>query len=178
MKIGDIRVRDVIESDIPHFLNYWHNAPDGFIESMSIDPSKVMTRDEMDAGIRRTIENNAQLEQSKSTMLIIVHDSKPIGYHALFPVVENDHGCFHAHIWDAEMRGQGVAAISAPLACEAFAKRFNLAKILAKVPAQNSFAIDSLERNGIPCKGEEVISNGIVKDGTVAKVFEWRPDSR
>jgi hypothetical protein len=58
------------------------------------------------------------------------------------------------------------------LACRVFLQRFDLKRILFKTPAQNVGAIRVKEKLGIRCLGEEVVDFGIIRPGTLAKVYE------
>lgn len=50
--------------------------------------------------------------------------------------------------------------------------RFKLKRIVFKTPAQNAASIRIKEKLGIRYLGEETVGFGIVKEGTLAKVFE------
>ena len=115
---------------------------------------------------------NAALPKSKMNALVILHQDRPIGFHTLFPLTEGDSGIFHAHIWDASMRGQGIALQSYLLAGKVFMERFDLKRILYKTPIQNTGAIRVKEKLGIREIGEETIELGIIRAGTKARVFE------
>jgi hypothetical protein len=52
-------------------------------------------------------------------------------------------------------------------------QRFDLRRILFKTPVQNVGAIRVKEKLGIRCIGEEVVDFGIIRAGTLAKVFEF-----
>jgi hypothetical protein len=70
------------------------------------------------------------------------------------------------------MRGRGIAEHSYPLACRLFVQRFDLKRILFKTPVQNRGALRVKEKLGIRHLGEEVVDFGVIKAGTIAKVFE------
>lgn len=169
-----ISVRDFQEGDIPFVLNYWFHSPEGFVESMGANPQKMGSEDQMEKGLRNKVLQNRNIKTSKLNALTITHNGKPIGVHVINPLVENDHGIFHAHIWEPTMRRKGVGVYSYPQALKVFMDRFNLKKIVFKTPVQNTGALRVKEKLGIRCIGEEVIGFGIIKDGTVAKVFELR----
>jgi hypothetical protein len=50
--------------------------------------------------------------------------------------------------------------------------RFDLQRVLFKTPVQNKGALRVKEKLGIRCLGEEVVEFGVIKAGTLAKVFE------
>ena len=168
-----ILVRDLCNDDVPKILDYWFHSPPGFIESLGVDTSKMPTEEEMEKALHRKIHENQLLEFSKLNALAIVYKNQAIGFHSINPITEGEFGIFHAHIWSPEMRRRSVGLHSYPKACKVFMKRFNLQKILFKTPVQNIGAIRVKEKLGIRCIGEEIIGFGIIKDGTIAKVFEW-----
>jgi RimJ/RimL family protein N-acetyltransferase len=167
-----ISVRDMSENDIPLMLNYWFRSPPGFFEAMSVDPAKMPTESAMEKSLREKITENGKLSSSKSNALVIAYEGQSIGMHSINPLVEGDHGIFHAHIWNPKFRRRGLGMHSYPKACRVFLDRFDLKKIAFKTPVGNSGAIRVKEKLGIREVGEEVISFSIVKDGTLARAFE------
>mgnify|MGYP001584581062 CR=1 FL=1 len=167
-----IEMRDLSEQDIPLILNYWYHSPQGFFESMGVDLTKMLTESEMEKKLREKLSENKTLQGSKLNVVIILYNKEAIGNHTINPLVEGDHGIFHAHIWKMGMRGKGLGVYTYPKACKIFMQRFNLKKILFKTPIQNISAIRVKEKLGIRFVGEEIIDFGIVRAGTRAKVFE------
>jgi hypothetical protein len=70
------------------------------------------------------------------------------------------------------MYDQDKSNVGYPRACLIFMDRFNLKRILFKTPLQNIAAIRAKEKLGFRYIGEEIISFGIIRDDTRAKVFE------
>lgn len=167
-----ILLRDLSEEDIPLVLNYWFRSPTGFIESIGVDIAKLPQEVEMEKTLTELCRENKKLPSSKLHALAIVYENQAIGVHTIHPLVENDFGIFHAHIWKPELRRQGLALVTYPKACLTFIRRFGLKRILFKTPIQNTGAIRVKEKLGIRYIGEEVIGFSIIKDGTIAKVFE------
>ncbi|MBC7692839.1 MAG: GNAT family N-acetyltransferase [Methylotenera sp.] len=167
-----ISVRDLSEQDVPLMLDYWYRSPPGFVERMGVDLSKLPTEAEMARGTLQNITDNCLLSTSKLHALAITCDGRTVGVHTLFPLIEGDHGIFHAHVWNPTFRNRGLGLRSYPKACQVFFERFDLKRILFKTPVQNIGAIRVKEKLGIPCIGEELIDFGIIRAGTRAKVFE------
>jgi len=167
-----VSLRDLSEAEIPLVLEYWFHSPEGFIESLGVDPAKMPAEEDMKTGLIKKCQDNQKLPDSKLNAVVILYERRPIGLHTLFPMREGESGIFHAHIWDQTMRRKGIAQISYPLACKEFMKRFNLQKILFKTPKQNTGAIRVKEKLGIRYIGEEIVDFSIIKSGTLAQVFE------
>lgn len=167
-----ISVRDLTEADVPFVSQYWYHSPPGFIESLGVDLAKMGSEVDWVRGITQRIRSNSSLPVSKFSGLAILYDGKPIGIHSMNMIEEGDSGVFHAHIISPEFRRRGIGMFSYPLACKLFIERFGLKRVLFKTPAQNAGAIRVKEKLGIRCIGEEVVGFGIVRDGTLAKVFE------
>lgn len=167
-----ISLRRICESDIALLMDYWFRSPPGFIESLGVDWKKMPQEDEMRKNLLEKINEDINRKDSKSTVLVITYDDKAVGFHSINPLVENEYGIFHAHIFNPELRRKGICPITYPKACKIFIERFNLQRILFKTPVQNIGAIRVKEKLGIRRIGEEVIGFGIIKDGTLAKVFE------
>lgn len=167
-----VNVRDVVEEDVRKLIDYWYHSPPGFIEAMGIEPSKLLPEQEFQKWMVNECKASRLLVDSKSRSLTITYKEEAVGSHAISPLIEGDHGVFHAHIWAPEMRGKGIARITYPKACLIFMERFGLSRILFKTPIQNIAAIRVKEKLGIRCIGEEIVSFDIIRDGTRAKVFE------
>ncbi len=167
-----ISVRELTESDIPIMMNYWFRSPPGFIESMGVDPAKMPSESEMEAGMRARMQASRALPKPNSSGVAIVYDGKFIGQHSVNQLTEDGSAIFHAHIFSPEFRGRGIGMHSYPKACRFFMDRFNLKRILFKTPLQNTGSIRVKEKLGLRCVGEETIGFGIIKAGTAAKVFE------
>ncbi len=173
-----VAVRDFYEADVSPLVNYWYRSPQGFIETMGIDHEKLFPETQFRKLMLDTCEANTLLAVSKLPVLTITYKGKAIGSHAMSPLVEGDHGVFHAHIWNPEMRGKGIGRITYPKACLIFMNRFDLKRILFKTPIRNIAAVRVKEDLDIRCIGEEIIDFGIIRDGTRAKVFELtRPEA-
>lgn len=178
-----MEVRDVTEADIPLVLDYWFRSPPGFVEGLGVDLAKLPSEVDFAENLRRKIEAaGARFEPKEAPMgvappsglnsLIILHDNRPVGMHTLNPWTRGDSGIFHAHIWDAAARGRGIGVRSYPLACRVFMTRFELRRILFKTPAQNVGAVRVKEKLGIRYVGDEIVDFGVIKAGTLARVFE------
>lgn len=171
MPPGVVAVRDLAEAEVPAVLDYWFRSPRSFLESMGVDLAKLPQEAAFEETVRRRVREAAAGTSKLNTVAILL-DGQPVGMHTINPLVEGDHGIFHAHLWRPESRGRGVAMRSYPLACRLFLDRFDLKRILFKTPAQNTGAIRVKEKLGIRCTGEEIIDFGVIRAGTLAKVFE------
>lgn len=167
-----VSVRDLSESDIPIVLDYWFRSPPGFIEALGADPTRLPAEAQFGDTLRQRVRANEAVVPSKLSSLAILHDGQFVGFHNLNPLTEGDSGVFHAHIARPEFRGRGIALVSYSLACRVFMQRFDLQRILFKTPAQNAGAIRVKERLGIRYIGEEIVDFGIIRPGTLAKVYE------
>lgn len=169
-----VSVRDLKESDISKILDYWHRSPNNFLENMGVDLNKMPSEFEMKKILLEKFQNITKDKSFKSTVLIITYEDQAVGVHSLFPIEVGEHAVFHAHIFDENFRGKGIAQISYMKACKIFIERFSFKRILFKTPVRNIGAIKVKEKLGIRCIGEEEINFGFIKEGTKAKVFELR----
>jgi RimJ/RimL family protein N-acetyltransferase len=167
-----VSVRDLAEADIPFVLDYWFRSPPDFIESLGADLTKIPAESQFADSLLQRVRMNEPLARSKLSSLAILCDGQFVGFHNLSPLTEGDFGVFHAHISRPEFRRRGVAACSYPQACRVFLERFDLRRILFKTPLQNVGAIGVKEKLGIRCIGEEIVDFGVMRPGTLAKVYE------
>jgi RimJ/RimL family protein N-acetyltransferase len=170
--LRSVSVRDLSEADIRFVLDYWFRSPPGFIESLGADPTKLPAEAQFADSLRQRVRMNAELDRSTLASLAILHEGQFVGFHNLSPLVEGDFGVFHAHISRPEFRRRGLAECSYPQACRVFLQRFDLKRILFKTPAQNVGAIRVKEKLGIRFIGEELVDFGVIRPGTLAKVYE------
>ncbi|MGE4133341.1 MAG: GNAT family N-acetyltransferase [Bdellovibrionales bacterium] len=167
-----VEIRSLELADIPMLIKYWYHSPPGFIESIGVDPTKLGSPVEFEAFMRGRLE----LPDEKRAGVAILYNGEPVGQHSINPLVEGDHGIFHAHIWNSAHRGKGIGLQSYVLASHLFMNRFNLKRIVYKTPKQNTASIRVKEKLGMRFIGEEEIGHGLVKAGTIAKVFEVTRD--
>jgi RimJ/RimL family protein N-acetyltransferase len=167
-----VSVRDLSEAEIPLVLDYWFRSPPGFIESLGADPSRLPPEAQFADTLRQRIRTNETLAASKLNALAILYEGQSVGFHTLNPLTEGDFGIFHAHIARPEFRRRGIAECSYPQACRVFLRRFDLRRTLFKTPVQNAGAIRVKEKLGLRCLGEELVDFGIIRPGTLAKLYE------
>ncbi len=120
-----VEVRNFCEQDVEGLGTYWYQSPSGYIESLGIDPGKLLPEKDFQTWLIEECRANSQLEASKSHLLTITYNGSATGNHALSPLFEGDYGVFHAHIWNPEMRGKGIARVTYPRACLIFMDRLN-----------------------------------------------------
>lgn len=171
-----ISVRDITRSDVDRVMDYLYRSPNGFIESIAIDPKKLAPESENRTLLLQRIREIEMGNCSQSQSLIILKDGVPVGHHSVNQITAGESAIFHAHIWRPEHRRLGIGTHSYPLACSVFMKRFALKRILFKTPIQNRGAIELKRRLGIREIGQENISFGLVRDNTPALVFELTRD--
>lgn len=171
MPPGVVTVRDLTGAEVPAVLDYWFRSPRAFLESMGVDLARMPQEEAFEAAVRKRVQD-AEAGTGKLNTLAILLDGRPVGMHTINPLVEGDHGIFHAHLWRPEFRGRGIALRSYPLACRVFLRRFDLKRILFKTPARNTGAIRVKEKLGIRFVGDELVDFGVIRAGTPAKVFE------
>lgn len=167
-----VEIRNIQLADVPQMTKYWYESPPGFIESLGVDPKKMKTPDDF----RAFMEDRCKAPENKRTGLVILFEGQPVGQHSVNPLVEGDYGIFHAHIWDDQFRRRGIGLKSYVLASKLFMDRFDLKRMLYKTPRQNIASIRVKEKLGMRFIGEEAIGFGIVKEGTIAKVYEATRD--
>jgi len=144
-----VSVRDLSEADVPFVLDYWFRSPPGFIESLGADPTKLPSEAQFGESLRQRIRANAGADRSKLNSLAILHEGRFAGFHNLNPY---------------------------PQACRVFLDRFDLERIVFKTPVQNAGAIRVKEKLGYRYLGEERVDFGILRPGTLAKIYELTRD--
>ena len=165
--LQDLSLRDFVAADVDFVLDYWYRSPAGFIESLGGDRSQFPEEE----GMRKFLLDRNRAEK-KPTLMIALRGN-PIGMYTINCILENESALFHAHIWSAKHRGQGIGTATYPWACEIFFGRFNFKKIIFKTPAHNVAANRIKKKVGIREVGKETLRGySMTKNGTRAIVYE------
>jgi RimJ/RimL family protein N-acetyltransferase len=169
--ISNIGVRDLTRDDIPLVVDYWYAASEAFLDSMCIDPAKLPKRAELEVAMARNASLVERGGASRSTVLVVTCDQRPVGIHSANDVVPGATASFHAHIWHPELRGRGIAQVSYPAAWRVFFDRFDLQSMMFKTAASNQRSVGALQNLGLSFVGEEETSDGVLRDHTVVRVY-------
>src|SRR5580700_2675440 len=93
-----VTMRDLRESDIPAFLEYWYSQPT-FVESMGVDLKKLPAKADREIQLKKMCQKNQNERDSKMTILTILFENQPIGSHTINELKIGESAIFHAHIW-------------------------------------------------------------------------------
>lgn len=164
-------LRNIKEKDVEAYLNYFYRSPKGYIESLGVDPDKILPEETMKTNFLKRCKD-AQKDQKSCPVLAIVKDDQAQGILLLNCLNEKD-AHFHAHIFYPDLRRKGIVTQLGPEACILFFKRFKLEKIIFRFPAKHMGNITILEKMGLKLIREELSKDyTIVKDGIPLKVYE------
>ena len=165
-------LRDFNLTDLDAYLNYFYHSPKGFLASIAVDFDKFPTESFMRTRMTDICHKFPNTEGSRNPALSLIYDRRPVGLHPLNELTPGDSGGLHAHIFQPEMRKQGLASLTLVPASKLFIERFRLKRLLYKIPIQNTGALRMVEKLEIREIGKEVLNSGIVIAGTRVRVFE------
>lgn len=161
----DVQVRGLRETDIDLIVDYYYQKTNK-TPSMGLDVSKLPAEELF----RERYLQIAKEQSPKSGLLVVEYQGRPVGIHPLRPIRETD-ADFHAHFWDAEVRGKGMIAISGYKACAYFFEQFGFERILITAPKNNALAMAAAMKLPLRAIGEKQISGPLFAE-MPAVVFE------
>lgn len=97
---GWVGVRDLAESDIEHFVSYWHDGG-ADLEFLGIDLERLGSREDTRARFR------ALCRREGGACYTIFHDDRVIGYTNI-NIDGRRYGYVHVHLTDPGARGRGI----------------------------------------------------------------------
>lgn len=141
-----LAVRPLTEADVPHVVDYLIHASAEDRQRMGLD--HVPPREELE---RRYLAACATPEaEASSFMLTWLVDERPIGFSSLKNIKRGESGAMHLHIWDRELRGQGLGSSLFCLSALEFYRRFELRSVVCEPRAANPMPNRMLKKIGFP----------------------------
>lgn len=131
----DLKIRDMVASDVPLVQSYWMELTQSDIARMSVNPQKISIK-------ARQVENYLELagtEYRDRTIDALMWElnGKPIGVSTLRHILFGDSAEIHLHIIDPLLRRSGYGHRFFALSLEEYFRRFELRLIVCEPSAQN-----------------------------------------
>jgi len=131
----NLSVREMLDDDVKHIVNYWQNATDETLLKMGADKSKLPTAEVLTKFLQQQIATPYQ--EKKSYALIWVLDGNPIGHNNVNNIDFGKSAFMHLHIWNTPNRKKGMGSILLKKALPFFFENLNLETLFCQPKATN-----------------------------------------
>ncbi|NDV15441.1 GNAT family N-acetyltransferase [Muricauda sp. TY007] len=101
-----LSVREMKQSDIEHFAQYWLNATDQYLLDMGVDTKKRPTKEQIEKLVNDQI--GVPMEKRKAYFLTWLYDDEPIGCSNVNQIEYGKKAFMHLHIWRHSNRQRGI----------------------------------------------------------------------
>jgi RimJ/RimL family protein N-acetyltransferase len=146
MQQPDLSVRPITKSDVEHITNYWLTADEAFLHGMGADITKMPSREEWIGMLEEQV--NTPLEQKKSYAIIMLVNGVPSGHCNINKITPGIEAHMHLHLWNKDLRKQGIGAACVKMALPYFFNSYNLQKVCSEPYAHNPAPNKALEKLG------------------------------
>jgi RimJ/RimL family protein N-acetyltransferase len=160
---NDVQVRPFAERDVDPLLDFYYrsvrDAP--AIQDFDFDrfPKESVMRQQL-FGLLNT-----------PSIVTVEHLGRPVGVHQLLDMKDGQ-AEFWAVLWNAEVRGKGIGAVSWYKACQYFFDSFpGLHVLLFKAPKSNPFSERLAKKLPLKFINEEELASPLYKAGIRANVY-------
>lgn len=155
-----LSVRELEKKDIPLIADYWCNADDAYLEGMGVEVSMMPTREQFTARLEAQLALSYPEKQAYA--VIWEYDGRPIGHSNLNPVVYGKEGAMHLHIWEPDMRKQGLGIDLVKMSLPFYFDNMKLEKIYCEPYALNPGPNKLLEKAGFTFVKEYTTKPGAI----------------
>jgi RimJ/RimL family protein N-acetyltransferase len=160
---NDVQVRPFSERDIDSVLDFYYRSPRDLPMLQDLDFAKVPAETQM---------RQALSGQIPSMMIVTIeYKGRAVGIHQLFDIRDGQ-ADFSAVLWNADVRGKGIGAVSWYKACQYFFDSFpSLQVLLFKAPKTNPYSAKLAKKLPLKLVGQEELASPMIKAGIQADVY-------
>jgi hypothetical protein len=160
---NDVQVRPFAERDIDSVLDFYYRSARDLPMIQDLDFAKVPAEPQMRQQLQGLI--------SSQTIVTVEYNGRSVGIHQLLDVREGK-AEFTAVLWNPDVRGKGIGAVSWYKACQYFLERFpTLHVLLFKAPKTNPYSARLAKKLPLKLVGSEELASPMVKAGIQADVY-------
>ena len=141
-----LNVRSWKQDDIENIVDYFYNADVDFIEGMGADKSKLPKRKDWIQKLQ--LEFKKTYRKKEYYYIIWILDNKPVGHSNINNINYGKSATMHLHIWDKEVRRNGLGITFLKQTIPLYFKNFKLKKLLCEPYAKNIAPNKTLKKLG------------------------------
>lgn len=141
------RVRSLNLDEHWKVIEYFHNASSLFLETMGVDRSRVIPKEEW----YKIMEEEFRKELSRRQFYFIgwEYNGALIGHSNINKISFGSHASIHLHIWQQDYRERGLGVWFFKHSVDFFFKAFELSKIICEPYAENRAPNRVLQKLGL-----------------------------
>ena len=165
-----LSVKEIEHKDINFIADYWFNSDKEYLLNMGVDVEKLPAREDFVAMLKTQI--TLPYNEKKVYGVVWYVDDKPIGHSNLNPLVYNDNGYMHLHIWYQEYRNKGYGIDFIKMSTAAYFNNLKLKKLYCQPNAFNPSPNKTLEKAGFKFVKEYITTPGSITFEQAVKLWE------
>ncbi|OON67847.1 GNAT family N-acetyltransferase [Hymenobacter sp. CRA2] len=158
MAAPTLSVRELQPADIEPLADYWLNSSPAHLTGMGVDLAKMPGRAEWIAMLTEQLHTPGPAKQSYC--LIFEVDGRAVGHTNINQIRPGEQAHMHLHLWDAEVRRQGLGSALVRLALPRFFAAYELQRLYCEPYALNPAPNRTLARLGFAFEREYVTTPG------------------
>lgn len=146
MTLPNLSVREIQEKDIELISQYWQNADEAFLKGMGADKNKLPSPAEFTEMMLAQIV--APIAEKKSYCIIWEFDGKAVGHSNVNKIIFGEEAYMHLHLWNADLRKQGLGFQFIKMAIPYFFEKLELKKLYCEPYALNPAPNKTMQKIG------------------------------
>ena len=139
-------IRECTPADVPHIVNYFHDAEPAFWELLGIDPAKLPSREEWTRDLQAQLSE--PVESKDRYYLICEVDGEAIGHSNLSDIEFGRVANMHLHLWTPDRRRRGTGTRFIRGCIDRYFQVFELDELLCEPHARNPAPNKTLPKLG------------------------------
>ncbi len=153
-----LSVREIQEQDVALIVNYWMEASPDYLRGMGADPAKIPGREQFTAMLKEQLRQS--YEEKKAYCMIWEADGRPIGHCNVNKIVFGESAYMHLHLWQSNIRQQGLGATFVKMALPYFFNNLKLKRLYCEPYALNPAPNQTLKKVGFSFVRQYVTTPG------------------
>ncbi|MBI5915442.1 MAG: GNAT family N-acetyltransferase [Bacteroidetes bacterium] len=165
-----LSVRELQAGDIDAIARYWLGADTAFLHGMGVDLDKMPAEGQWKKMLSSQLRQSYREKQSYC--LIWQVDGRAVGHSNVNKIVFGEEAYMHLHLWDTEVRKQGIGTALVKMTLPHFFKNLQLKKLYCEPYALNPAPNRTLEKIGFEFVKEYVTTPGWINFEQSVRLWE------
>jgi RimJ/RimL family protein N-acetyltransferase len=141
-----LSVREMQKSDVDSIARYWCGADGSFLVGMGVDLNRLPGKGELTEMLLEQLSQS--FAEKKAYCIIWQVDNKAIGHSNINKIVFGEEAYMHLHIWNADVRKQGLGTVLVRMTLPYFFENFKLKNLYCEPYALNPAPNKTLGKAG------------------------------
>ncbi len=175
MNTSQLSVREIQEPDIEHLANYWTSLTPDSLLAMGADPTLLPPKADFSQMLLTQILK--KYPEKTSYCLIWLYNGIPVGHSNVNKIKFGEEAYMHLHMWDKELRKQGLGHQFVKLCLPLFFKNLDLKKIYSEPYSLNAAPHKTLEKAGFKYLRAYTCVPGMINFEQEVRLWEYQKKS-